>query len=219
MDELYPPFNIVRGAMRSMATATTTDAKARASIAKAEAAQEAQQPAIMVDAPTRREFLYYIWGASIALLLGQVTAGLVWFTFPRFREGEFGGVFALNSDILPPMSEQPTSVPSGRFHVSNTENGVLALYGVCTHLGCLPKWATTTARFECPCHGSKFEGDGSYIEGPAPRGLDRFPVTIVYNDGTEVASDGTGAPVPLDPNKTIAQIRVDTGSRINGPSA
>jgi len=196
-----------------MATASNTDA--RKSIAKPTQTQDA--PAIQVDAPSRREFLYYIWGASIALLLGQATAGLVWFTFPRFREGEFGGVFALGVDVLPPVGSQPTSVPSGRFHMSNTENGVLALYGVCTHLGCLPKWAATNARFECPCHGSKFEGDGSYIEGPAPRGLDRFTIEVVYNDGTVAASDSTGGPVPLESGKTVAEIRVNTGSRVNGP--
>lgn len=157
-----------------MATITKSDAQARASIAKAEAGA-IEQSTITVDAPTRREFLYYIWGASIALLLGQATAGLIWFTYPRFREGEFGGVFPLPPEILPAVGETPESVPSGRFWMSNSESGVLALYGVCTHLGCLPRWAPTNERFECPCHGSKFEGDGSYIEGPAPRGLDRFP--------------------------------------------
>ena len=198
-----------------MATASTTDA--RRSIAKPTQTQDA--PAISVDAPSRREFLYYIWGASIALLLGQVGAGLVWFTFPRFREGEFGGVFPLGADVLPTVGSEPTGVPSGRFWMSNTDNGVLALYGVCTHLGCLPKWTTSNVRFECPCHGSKFNGDGSYIEGPAPRGLDRFTIELVYTDGTVVASDGTGAPVPLASGKTVAEIRVNTGSKVLGPGA
>ncbi|MCA9911805.1 MAG: Rieske 2Fe-2S domain-containing protein, partial [Anaerolineae bacterium] len=72
-------------------------------------------------------------------------------------------------------------------------------------------------RFECPCHGSKFTANGSYIEGPAPRGLDRFPVTIIYADGTESVTDSTGGPVPLSPGKTIVDIRINTGSRILGP--
>lgn len=205
-----------------MATANPTNNPevSRASIARP-ASQQVEQatPNVVVDAPTRREFLYYIWGASIVLLLGQVGAGVLWFAFPRFREGEFGGVFPFNPADLPPQGDAPEFIASGRFHVSNTENGLLALYGVCTHLGCLPKWAPTNVRFECPCHGSKFTGNGSYIEGPAPRGLDRFPVTVVYSDGTEASTDGTGGPVPLDPNKTIVDIRVDTGSRILGPSA
>lgn len=202
-----------------MATTTAkSDAAARRSIAKPAEATSAQ-PAIQVDAPTRREFMYYIWGASIALLLGQVTAGLIWFTFPRFREGEFGGVFPFSPGDLPSVGSPPLSVPSGRFHVANTDQGLLALYGVCTHLGCLPKWVPTNSRFECPCHGSKFEANGGYIEGPAPRGLDRFVTTVIYTDGTEAVTPADGGPITLDPTKQIADIRVNTGSRVLGPSA
>lgn len=200
-----------------MATANPTQGDARKSIAKPEANAD-ETPKVQVDAPSRREFLYYIWGASMALLLGQVTAGLIWFSYPRFREGEFGGVFSYSAADLPTKEEPPEWVAAGRFHVSNAENGLLALYGVCTHLGCLPKWVPTNTRFECPCHGSKFEGNGSYIEGPAPRGLDRFPVVIVYSDGEEVATPADGSPIPINENKSIAEIRVDTGARILGPS-
>lgn len=198
-----------------MAIAKSDQGNARASIAKPAETTTAPE-AIQVAAPTRREFLYYIWGASIVMLLGQATAGLIWFAFPRFREGEFGGVFPFDPDNLPSVEAPPLSVPAGRFHVSNTDDGLLALYGVCTHLGCLPKWVSTNNRFECPCHGSKFTGDGSYIEGPAPRALDRFVLRVVYSDGTEAETDSSGGPVPLDPDKSIAEIRIDTGSRILG---
>lgn len=202
-----------------MATATPTQGKnARASIAKPNAEAQAS-PSVQVAAPSRREFLYYIWGASIALLLGQVSAGLIWFVFPRFKAGEFGGVFPYDPAELPAQGEPPLFIASGRFHVSNTENGLLALYGVCTHLGCLPKWVPTNTRFECPCHGSKFRGNGSYIEGPAPRGLDRFPVTITYSDGEVVVTDTTGGPLPLNASKTITSIEINTGARISGPVA
>ena len=197
--------------------ATASARQSRASITTT--TRDQALPEVHVDAPSRREFLYYIWGASMVLILGQVTAGVLWFAFPRFREGEFGGVFPLPPTDLPPVGEAPNSVPSGRMHLSNTSNGVLALYGVCTHLGCLPRWVATNVRFECPCHGSKFNADGSYIEGPAPRGLDRFNIVIVYTDGTTAESDGSGAPVPLAAGKTVDQIRVDTGSRVTGPSA
>ena len=67
---------------------------ATASVTKAQAANPVvAQPSIEVSAPTRREFLYYIWGASIALLLVEATAGLIWFALPRFKAGEFGGPF------------------------------------------------------------------------------------------------------------------------------
>jgi cytochrome b6-f complex iron-sulfur subunit len=201
-----------------MASATPTQSKnARASIAKSGTAAQTV-PEITVDAPSRREFMYYIWGASIALLLGEVSAGLIWFAFPRFKEGEFGGVFSFDPTTIPSASDPPQSIPEGRFWISNTERGVYALYGVCTHLGCLPKWVSSNVRFECPCHGSKYQANGAWIEGPAPRGLDRFPMTIVYVDGTEVTTDTSGAPIELDPNQEITAIRIDTGSRIIGPA-
>jgi cytochrome b6-f complex iron-sulfur subunit len=200
-----------------MATANPTkgDIEKRTSVAKP-SQEVAKGTDLLAGAPTRREFLYYIWGASIALMLGQVGAGLLWFIFPRFKEGEFGGVFPYDPATLPAVGDPPQFIASGRFHVSNTPNGLLALYGVCTHLGCLPKWVTTNTRFECPCHGSKFQADGSWIEGPAPRALDRFVARVVYTDGTEVVTDASGGPVPLDPTKTVAQISVDTGNKIDG---
>lgn len=199
-----------------MATANPTQSKAITK--QSAAARKGAQSSVQVAAPSRREFLYYIWGASIALLLGQVSAGLVWFTFPRFREGEFGGIFPFNPGDLPTAGSAPLSVPAGRFHVSNTDNGLLVLYGVCTHLGCLPKWNPTTTRFECPCHGSKFQGDGSYIEGPAPRSLDQFPVEVVYANGSVAATPEDGSPIPLAEGLAIDTIRINTGSRITGRS-
>ncbi len=196
-----------------MATATSVKAKS----VTPSAAQAQAAPSVQVAAPSRREFLYYIWGASIALLLGQATAATLWFAFPRFREGEFGGTFTFNPADLPAVGTVPESVPAGRFHVSNTDEGLLALYGVCTHLGCLPRWVPTNERFECPCHGSKFELSGAYIEGPAPRALDRFVATVVYADGTTAETPADGGPIPLDDSKQIAEIRVNTGSRILGP--
>lgn len=174
-----------------------------------------KQVAVEVAAPSRREFLYYIWGASLVMVLGQATAGIIWFALPRFKEGEFGGVFRLGADAVPPSGDAPVSEPAGRFWQANTDEGYMALYAVCTHLGCLPKWVTANTRFECPCHGSKFEADGAYIEGPAPRGLDRFPVTITFTNGDVESNAGTGDPIDLR-GRTIAEIAVDTGDRING---
>lgn len=204
-----------------MATANPTrgDAGSRASIARTtpdSSAVAAAQPAVQVAAPSRREFLYYIWGASMALMTGQFAAATLWFAFPRFREGEFGGVFPFNPVDLPTIGDAPLFVASGRFHLSNTEDGLMALYGVCTHLGCLPKWAPTNSRFECPCHGSKYNANGTWIEGPAPRGLDHFPLEVIYSDGEVVQSDGL-KPIVLATDKQLVDVRINTGRKIQGP--
>jgi cytochrome b6-f complex iron-sulfur subunit len=193
--------------MVSMASITAGDPRATSRRGKTE-------PTVDVAAPSRREFLYYIWGASIALLLGETTAGLLWFMLPRFKEGTFGGVFNYPADKVPTASSPPVNVPEGRYWVSNIESqGLVILYGVCTHLGCLPKWVDNNNRFECPCHGSKYQKNGVYIEGPAPRSLDRFPTTIFFTDGTSVEMNDNGDPIPLN-DKEIASIRIDTGQRI-----
>lgn len=188
-----------------------------AAVSQRTVTSKAETTQVEVNTPSRREFLYYIWGASMVLFMGEVAAGLIWFMLPRFKHGEFGGIFAFNPAEVPVAGTAPMSVPVGRFHVSHTEeDGLVILYGVCTHLGCLPKWVETNHRFECPCHGSKFELDGKYIEGPAPRSLDRFRTTITFEDGATSITNDAGDPIPLE-GQPIAIIRIDTSDRIKRP--
>lgn len=165
----------------------------------------------------RREFLNVAWLASLgflALSLGGVT---YLFAMPRFKEGEFGGVITVGdvSDI-PPVEAPPENNPSVKYWLSNTDEGVTALYTVCTHLGCLYGWREQENKFVCPCHGSQFDKDGDYILGPAPRSLDRFAMRAIDPDTGDViveSADGSPMPLPDDPN---AIIQVDTGKRIKG---
>lgn len=154
----------------------------------------------------------------MVMLLGAGSGALLWYMLPRFRAGEFGGDFFVPPGQLPPMGAEPADNPQGRFWFSNSEEGVVALYKVCTHLGCLFKWVGTNSRFECPCHGSKFQANGLYIEGPAPRSLDRFEMTAVLNDGSAIDSDEHGV-VQLDDPSQVKEFIVHTGKRIQGPAA
>jgi cytochrome b6-f complex iron-sulfur subunit len=192
-----------------MATGTVVRETTTAALPKQKAAE-----AIQIDAPSRREFLYYIWGASIVLLIGEASAGLIWFALPRFKEGSFGGIFTFPPDEVPAENRTPYHESSGRFWVSHPTAGLVVLYEVCTHLGCIPKWSETNFRFECPCHGSKYQIDGHYIEGPAPRSLDRFFTTLTFEDGTTASMDSQGDPIPIDNRPQITAITIDTGKRI-----
>jgi nitrite reductase/ring-hydroxylating ferredoxin subunit len=61
-------------------------------------------------------------------------------------------------------------IPPGRsVALFRDAEGVYAVSTVCTHLGCIVNPAANG--FECPCHGSRFAGDGSVLKGPAPRAL------------------------------------------------
>jgi cytochrome b6-f complex iron-sulfur subunit len=191
-----------------MASAVTT-AEGKTKAVSTERAAEVE-----VSLPSRREFLYYIWGASLVLLLGQTGAGLIWFALPRFKEGTFGGVFNFPPERVPQMNTAPVTIPEGRFHVVHVDGGVNVLYQVCTHLGCLPKWNIQENRFLCPCHGSQFAMTGQYLAGPAPRSLDRFETTVFFSDGTSATTNAKGDPIAID-GKTVVRIAINTGKRVN----
>lgn len=153
----------------------------------------------------RREFMAAAWGAATVLLLGQVGYVTFEFMYPRFREGEFGGEFPLEGNP-PPFEAAPQGNPDGKYWLITTEEGeTKAIYMVCTHLGCLYKWVDANWRFECPCHGSKFNHDGLYIEGPAPRSLDWFEI-VNRPDGTMAVATGNkilGPPAAESPARRI----------------
>lgn len=73
--------------------------------------------------------------------------------------------------------------------------GMIALWQKCPHLGCRVPACDTSQWFECPCHGSQYNRVGEKKAGPAPRGLDAFPIEISGQD-----------------------VIVDTGSVVQGPT-
>ncbi len=187
---------------------------------------------------TRREFLFYIWGASMALFTAEFAGLFVWFALPRFKEGEFGGKFSVSIDELPTKNAEPAAFSEGRFWLVNLDTtesnermyqaedepnpiiGVAAVYKVCTHLGCIYAWNQANERFECPCHGSKYRLDGRRIEDPAPRTLDRFEVEAVDAEGAVLATSApdpdTGAYLPLVLPANTAELLINTGVRRQG---
>lgn len=65
-----------------------------------------------------------------------------------------------------------------------TENGqdYSVMSNVCTHLGCRVRWIPEQGEFFCPCHNGVFAKDGSVVDGPPPRPLDKFEYKV--EDGT-----------------------------------
>lgn len=166
---------------------------------------------------SRREALNFAWLASLGFLMVNLGGVGFLFAMPRFREGEFGGTLTIGTvSELPAVGAPPVNYPKVKLWLSRTDEGVTALYKVCTHLGCLYNWNDQEAKFICPCHGSQFEADGDYILGPAPRSLDRFVIQAVDPDSGDVlaeAEEGQPLAVPDNPN---AIIRVDTGRKVTG---
>jgi len=53
-------------------------------------------------------------------------------------------------------------------------NEIRAVSAVCTHLGCTIQ--QSAQGFRCSCHGSRFDGQGRVLKGPAPRPLEWLKV-------------------------------------------
>lgn len=125
------------------------------------------------------------------------------FAYPRIKAGVFGGQFILpRTPDSYTTSEPPELNSSGKFYMVKapdelqTNDGfvgvdaggaLMAIYQVCTHLGCLIPFQQAENRYICPCHGSTFERNSNYVLGPAPRNLDQFPVTI--NESGQIVVD------------------------------
>jgi cytochrome b6-f complex iron-sulfur subunit len=70
-------------------------------------------------------------------------------------------------------------------------DGFYALRSSCTHLGCVPAWQAAQQKFKCPCHGSGFYKDGVNFEGPAPRPLERYAISLADDGQLEVDKSRT----------------------------
>ena len=81
-----------------------------------------------------------------------------------------------NPDLYPLNSV--TFLQDQQVYIVRTSGGFFAVSAVCTHLGCVTQWKPGANMIACPCHGSKFEPNGKKIEGPAPRPLPHFSVTL-----------------------------------------
>ncbi len=62
--------------------------------------------------------------------------------------------------------------------IYKNEGKLVALSNICTHLGCVPTWLPAERKYKCPCHGSGYYANGINFEGPAPRPLERYKVSL-----------------------------------------
>jgi len=150
---------------------------------------------------SRRNFVRNATLSAIVIVLGQLTFGFLRFFWPN-RTGAFGSVLTVTAADVPAVGAQPYRNTAGKFWLVNNEDGVMALYWKCTHLGCTVPWNEGEDRFHCPCHGSIFFRNGVKESGPAPRPMDIFPVTVSATGDVQV---DTGSPTTrgdYDPSQT-----------------
>lgn len=51
--------------------------------------------------------------------------------------------------------------------VFNDGGRLAVLENICTHMGCQTDWNAFDVTWDCPCHGSRYNADGSVLRGPA----------------------------------------------------
>ncbi len=69
--------------------------------------------------------------------------------------------------------------------LAGMRKGLIAQYQKCPHLGCRVPQCVSSQWFECGCHGSQYNRVGEKKGGPAPRGMDHFPLEFsAANDVT-----------------------------------
>ncbi len=181
---------------------------------------------------TRRQFLNRGITGFFVVGLSGFGAACIAFLWPQLGGG-FGSVISVGpiSDIIGQIRDnngflyQPegrmwlTEYPTGALEkarqvyspgeLAGMEEGVVALYQKCPHLGCRVPECVTSQWFECPCHGSQYNQVGEKKGGPAPRGLDRFPMTVAGG----VLSVDTGTIIQGPPIGTNT-----TGQEAEGPN-
>lgn len=125
----------------------------------------------------RRDRRNFILGTlTFSGALGLSLAGSGRFMYPRVLfEPPSSFVAGPIGDFLPDV---PTFFTEFRTWIIVTGGRLYALTGRCTHLGCTPSWLASDTKFKCPCHGSGFRISGINFEGPAPRALERFQVSL-----------------------------------------
>jgi cytochrome b6-f complex iron-sulfur subunit len=147
-------------------------------------------------AVSRREFFRQSLLVSLAVFAAQFGGATIAMLWPNLKGG-FGSVINAGSleDIKAEIEDADYAYNgAGRFYIvpyhgkptadadyaltGVTADGIMPLYQRCVHLGCRVPFCGQSKWFECPCHGSKYNGAGEYQLGPAPRGMDRFVVSI-----------------------------------------
>jgi cytochrome b6-f complex iron-sulfur subunit len=133
---------------------------------------------------TRREFLQTCAGGLGALSLVDLACGYGGkTTAPEPQPAS--GTFDLDLTAHPALAADNAAItvsgtPAGTIFVTHTTGtSYFALSRICTHQGCTVDLPTSGSPgiLPCPCHGSRYDLNGTVAQGPAPRALQSWTVT------------------------------------------
>ena len=127
----------------------------------------------------RRKFLERVgWGGLVGFLALNSLAFLRFF-YPRVLfEPASQFKVGFPADYPPGQVNSQYQREFGTWIIRLQDGSFFAMESKCTHLGCTPSWMESQKKFKCPCHGSGYYISGLNFEGPAPRPMDRFKISI-----------------------------------------
>jgi ubiquinol-cytochrome c reductase iron-sulfur subunit len=151
-------------------------------------------------------------GAPVTIDVSKLEPGqmvvAVWRRQPVWVIRRTPEMLASLEKVTPQLSDPESEVPQQPEYVKVTgavralKPEYMVLKGICTHLGCSPKFRPEAPApeiapdwqggFFCPCHGSKFDLAGRVFKGvPAPTNL-AVPPHRYADDRTIVIGEDTG---------------------------
>jgi cytochrome b6-f complex iron-sulfur subunit len=142
---------------------------------------------------TRRGLLAFFGWGTIALVSLQAVVAFLFYFWPR-KTSTFGSKVSAGSPNDFKVGDVKYFV-EGKFYLSRLQEGFMALYQKCPHVGCTVPWRPEFTHpnapgqqglFRCPCHGSTYLPNGQIIFGPAPRPMDYMRIT---NEGGRLMVD------------------------------
>jgi cytochrome b6-f complex iron-sulfur subunit len=146
-------------------------------------------------------FVAFLWPTAAPVFGGKVNVGKLNDILATIRSNS--GFFYSSSarsylTIYPPEAlPKAKGVKEYQPLLPGMQNGLIAMYQKCPHLGCRVPECKSSQWFECPCHGSQYNRSGEKKAGPAPRGMDHFAITVGGSGDVVIDTSTvfTGAPI------------------------
>lgn len=153
----------------------------------------------------RRTFVRNAALGAVGSALAITAAGFGALLWPN-KTGAFGSVLPVPAADVPPVDGEAYRNVAGKFYLVHSQDGLLALYTKCPHLGCTVPWVGPPENehaFQCPCHGSMYNYVGERTGGPAPRPMDYMAMTVDEAGNVLVDTGDIKTRTTYDPSQAV----------------